>query len=397
MSATGSHTDAVARNERAQLPVVAILGDSRVFDTYYVNDAYPEDARYGYDKTFPHRLRYDALRSPQPSYDVVHIPDHFRGRSVESNVIRLALTDPAVVVLCDGIWETLVHKDWFIEWATGKIRMHPTLGSGKLDLSYSSRILADLFIANELPVSPRKYAARQRRILSYFRRRRRQCVWLSLTTPPHGHLERLHYAGNYRCIPEWNECLQAVNDAMEPLIGAYGADWLDLEDLALAHGGHGQALIDQWHFSKSFHARIAGELARRIPRLLIDAALPKEHISRAFLLARSPGDTPMALYGPSKRVEAWRAANPDARAVAVLADSSPSTRIAGLPVVPIENSPSLAARCIVLTEGQDISSETEAALLARLPTECTLLYPTELQAIDNPAGSDRAEQGRLSP
>lgn len=377
--------------------IVAILGDSRAFDTYYVNDLYPRDSRYGYGETFAHLLGRSASRRSQDSYDVVHIPDHFRGGTVENNIIRLALTDPDVIVLCDGIWETLVHKDWFVEWATNKVRAHPTLGGETIDLSYSSRILADLFVAGELPVSPQKYAAKQRRIISYFRRRRRQCIWLSLTTPPRDHLNRLHYAGSYRCIPEWDECLSAVNEAMRPVIGRYGADWMDLDELVRAQGGYSAALIDQWHFSKRFHAAVAAELAVRLARLLRQTALARDHVSRDFLLPRSPCDMPLALYGPSDRVAQWRKANPEGRAVAIVSDGAAAEAVATLPFVALGDIAKLGVQCVVLTEGQETSAETEATLLERLPAETVLLYPSELGRLDNPAGADRAEHARLRP
>jgi len=373
--------------------LVAILGDSRVFDTYFTNAAYAE--RYGYDATFPHLLRGWALRKPAGGCDVVHIPDHFRGRTVENNIIRLALTDPAVVVLCDGIWETLVHKDWFIEWATNRTRAHATLGGDTLDLSYSSSRLADLFVANELAVSPRNYALKLQRIISYFRRRRRQCIWMSLPMPPRDHLDRLHYAGNYRCIPEWDECLKAINDAMAPIVSAYGAAWLDLHELVLSHGGFARALIDQWHFSRSFHSAIALELQRILPPMLAAAVLPADHVSRKFLLAREPGGEPLALYGSDAAIERWRTEKPDAAVEAILSDGDAGRRVCNIPAARLADASSLAARCIVLLDPSNTSAAMEATLLARLPSDRILLYPDELEAIVNPTGNDRAEHGSL--
>ncbi|MCW5771389.1 MAG: hypothetical protein KIT16_07115 [Rhodospirillaceae bacterium] len=377
--------------------MVAVLGDSRAFDTYYVNESYPRHARYGYDKTFAHLLSRSASFAPSRNRDVVLIPDHFRGGTVESNIIRLALTDPDVVVLCDGIWETLVNKDWFLEWVAAKVRAPSATRDGAIDLTYSSEILAKLFVAGELPVAPQKYAAKQRRIISYFRRRRRQCIWLGLTTPPRDYLGRLHYAGNYRCIPEWDECLRAVNAAMRPVIRAYGAEWLDLDDLVQANGGYAAALIDQWHFSIQFHAAIASELEARLARLLGDSPISRDHVSRGFLLASAPGDTPLALYGRSDRVAQWRAANRAARSVAVLGAAESEPADADLPVVTVGEIGRLGISCIVLTEGPDTPAEEETSLLERLPAETILLYPSELGAIDNPVGSDREQHARLRP
>lgn len=374
-------------------PIVAVLGDSRVFDTYFTNVAYSE--RYGYDSTFPHLLRKRALQKASSTYDVVHIPDHFRGGSIETNTIRLALTDPAVVVLCDGIWETLVHKEWFVEWAVARIRSHSTHSSDTLDLSYSSRRLADLFIADELAVSPRKYAEKQRRIVSYFRRRRRQCVWMSLPMPPRDHLDRLHFAGNYRCIPEWDECLRAINQAMAPLVASYGAAWFDLHDLALAHGGFDKALIDQWHFSASFHNAIAEALFEIMPRWVSKGRVSRDHASRRFLLAREPGDEPLALIGDASEIAAWRAENSNAKAEAVLVGGTCAEKIAGFPTLPFAQANRLAARCAVALAGAAASVEAECALLDALPPGFILLYPEELRPLLNPGGRDRSEHGQL--
>lgn len=374
-------------------PIVTILGDSRVFDTYYINEAYSEG--YGYDATFPHLLRKQALQAGPGGFDIVHIPDHFRGGTIDNNNIRLALTDPAVVVLCDGIWETLVHKESFIAWATDRIRKHATHSADALELSYSSRRLADLFIANELPLSPRRYAERQRRIISYFRRRRRQCIWMSLPMPPRSHLDRLHYVGNYRCIPEWDECLKAVNDAMAPVVSRHGAVWLDLDALVGAQGGFGKALIDQWHFSRSFHAAIAAELARILPALLADNPLGADHVSRRFLLAHAPAEEPLALYGPAAAVEQWRSENPRARVEAVIAEGAGGEIVGDAPAVSLAAVSGLAARCIVAVAPEAMTPAAECDLLTRLPRDCILLYPGELGVIVNPTSAERAKFEQL--
>lgn len=369
--------------------LVTILGDSRVFDTYFTNSAYGE--RYGYDATFPHLLRKHVLLQSQREYDVVHIPDHFRGGTVENNIIRLALTDPTVVVLCDGIWETLVHKNWFIEWATNQIRAHSTHGAKTLDLSYSSRRLADLFIANDLPVSPRNYAKKQARIISYFMRRRRQCVWMSLPMPPRDHLERLHYAGNYRCIPEWDECLAAINEALRPVVSAYGANWLDLHRLALEHGGFARALIDQWHFSRSFQSAIAAELGRVLPKIVREHALPDDHISHAFMLPYSLESEIVALVGPKAAIAHWRTANQRANVESII----PLTDDIRHSAEALDAIAKLTTRCVVAVDPLGMTPSAETSLLASLPRDSILLYPDELGAIVNPTGSDRTEQGKL--
>ena len=66
--------------------IVTIRGDSRAFDTYYTSAAY--SVRYGYNSTFAPKWRAAALADA--GYDVVHIPDHFRGGTVQNNSEDLA-------------------------------------------------------------------------------------------------------------------------------------------------------------------------------------------------------------------------------------------------------------------------------------------------------------------
>lgn len=122
---------------------VAILGDSRTFDTYYYNFQYGE--HYGYDKTFPFLLEKLMWASSNGAMDIVHIPDHFRSKSIENNILRLALTDPSMIIMCNGIWESLLNKQIFIEYATEKINTYHSREGGELKLVYSSRAMADLF------------------------------------------------------------------------------------------------------------------------------------------------------------------------------------------------------------------------------------------------------------
>jgi hypothetical protein len=357
------------------VPLVAILGDSRSFDTYYANADYPATALYGYDRTFPHRLRGAALSQPSPAYDVVHVPDHFRGGGVENNCIRLALTDPAACVLLDGIWETLVNKRHFLEWVESELRRHQSRNGGDLDLSYTSSRLAELFVAGALSVSPARYAMRQRHLVSYFRRRRRLVVWMSLPMPPAEHLGGLHYAGNYQCIPEWSACLAAVNDAMLPVAQRFGARWLDLHALMQANGGAGACLIDQWHFSKAFHAAVANELHRLLERDLPSQVPSNDHISRSFMLARRPGGVPLTLVADAATAEAWTADHPEAvvAGVTTLEDAEIATPIA------------------VLFADTAAREDFAATLLPRLKPDSILLYPEELEPIRNPVGNDRME------
>ena len=45
------HESGASAHDAGVLPNVSVLGDSRVFDTYYTGDDYA--VRYGYDSTFP--------------------------------------------------------------------------------------------------------------------------------------------------------------------------------------------------------------------------------------------------------------------------------------------------------------------------------------------------------
>ena len=305
---------------------VTLLGDSRVFDTYYTNSRY--DRRYGYHKTFPHIWRKMALADLSAGYDVIHIADHFRGGTLQNNIIRLALTDPSIVVVLDGIWETLLNKGHYLEYAQRK--------GIDAETAYGRAKLAKLFRAGELSLSPAKYAERQRQLISYFRRRRRQVIWMTLPVPPTDYIGSTYHAGDYKPIPDWDECLEAVNDVMVPIVEAYGGAILDMTELMNAIGGPREAFIDQWHFSERFHAHIAAELDASVKGLLADVPGPA-HVSHRYILGSPDGSE----------------LNAD----------------------------------VIVYDGE---SAQEAAVLRDLPPEKILVYQNELGEIDNPRTDERA-------
>lgn len=352
---------------------VAILGDSRVFDTYYVNHQYGT-SRYGYDKTFPHLLRGLQLARRRAEHDVVHIPEHFRSGTIENNIIRLALADPSAVVLCDGIWETLVNKEHFLEYASRRLREHPSASGKPVELTYSSAILAELFAGNQLSVTPTRYAARQRRLVSYFRRRRRRGLWLSLPAPPPDHMERLHFAGNHRLIPEWDQCLRAINAAVAPVVTEIGGEIVDLDALARQSGGYAKCLIDQWHFSEHFHAAIA----RRLDDLIAGGGpdVGASHVSHAFMLPpleRSEALVVLDLDGGGK---AWLSQQREWKVSAATSSAEAAAHADGRVVVAFATEP----------ERRDL----ERTLLPLLSPDAILVYPEEIGDIVNPVGDDKA-------
>jgi len=305
---------------------VTVLGDSRTFDTYYTNSRYR--ARYGYDKTFSQQWRRAALANPSSSYDVVHIADHFRSGTIQNNIIRAALTDPAIVVVLDGIWETLVNKGHYLDYAKRK--------GIDGDCTYNRAELSALFCADELPLSPSAYAVRQSRLISYFRRRRRQIIWMTLPVPPKAYIGSTYHAGDYIPVPDWDECLAAVNDAIVPVVESYGGSVLNMTELMNEVGGPEVAFIDQWHFSEAFHAHIAEVLDRRASVLLAETPGP-QHVSHRYMLG-APKDHGL---------------HPD----------------------------------VVIHQG---GPADELSVLRSLSPEKILLYPAELGEIDNPRGNDRA-------
>jgi hypothetical protein len=312
------------------LPNVTLLGDSRIFDTYYTNSHY--GVRYGYDKTFPHVWRRAVLAKPVPDYDVVHIPDHFRGGTLQNNIVRVCLTDPAIVVVLDGIWESLLNKGHYLEYAQRK--------GIDGEATYDRAKLAPLFRAGELSLSPVEYGERQRQLVSYFRRRHRHLIWMTLPVPPKSYLGSTYHAGDYAPIPDWDECLAAINGVMVPIVNAYGGSIFDMTKFMTEFGGADKAFIDQWHFSESFHAAIAVELDTRVRTLLPSICSP-EHISHRYILGGSPSGT--------------------------------------------------SGSDVVLYSGNPAN---ELMALQSLPAEKILLYPDELGGIDNPRGDDRLTFGK---
>ena len=51
---------------------------------------------------------------------------------------------------------------------------------------------------------------------------------MTLPVPPKAYVGSTYHAGNYAPIPDWDECLAAVNGAVVPIVEAYGGSILDL-------------------------------------------------------------------------------------------------------------------------------------------------------------------------
>lgn len=355
---------------------ITILGDSRVFDTYYYNSSYEKG--YGLDKTFPFLLRRRFFEAGN-DLDIVHIPDHFRSGTVQNNILRMALTNPACVILCNGIWETLVNKGHFLEYVERRLKEHSTASGVEMHFTYSGSELVKLFVAGELSNSPAKYAERQRSIISYFLRRRRQAVNISLAKPDATHLDRLHYAGQHQLVDEWDLCLDALNQAVAPVLRDYGAYGLDGHALMQDNGGQSVCLIDQWHFSVSFHSALSDALARLLPEVLKQAAMDVDHISNRYMVPGGGFHDPVAVYGSAD----------DAQRLCL---DAPGVEI----VVTSEDVGELAAsgcRIVVLCGEPYERVEVELELLATLGSDCIVVYPEELITVQNPLPQRRGKEG----
>ena len=369
-----------------------ILGDSRTFDTYYVNEYYRDP--YGYDATFPALLRPMGLYAAKPT-DFIHIPDHFRGGSTENNIIRLALTNPHLCILCDGIWETLLNKDMYLEFVTQSIRNHDFMAGSPISFTYSGDEMLALFLDGKLSLSPTGYAARIGEIASYFLRRRRAVTWMNLIVPPVAYLRRAHYAGNFRCIPEWGECLAAVNKAVEARILPLGGTIVDVNTLAATHGPIEETLIDQWHFSRSFHAFLAEHIAESLAAFLPDPEIGADHISHRFMLAGAGLDNnPVALWGTGPASKEWIATHRDVDVVAVVDDDAAAPFFHSIPTRALPELSSVPASILVVPEGvsgdDDARHRLEAMLIDRLPRHWIVLRERE-ETLVNPRGSGARE------
>jgi hypothetical protein len=352
----------------AKLPNITILGDSRAFDTYYLNDEY--DQYYGYDQTFPFLLRREVLRSNQ-LFDVAHIPDHFRGGSIENNILRIAMTDPSMVYLLDGIWETLLNKSHFIEYANKAIDEHSLRSGDRLNLNYSHEDLAKLYDEDSLSISPTAYARRIYKITSYFVRRRRPCVWMNLTIPSANYRDGIHYAGNYRPSPFWNSALKTVNQRVGEKVRLLGENVFDLDRLMIENGGEHVALVDQWHFTAKFHQIIATEMLRDISPRMEELALPHDHVSHRHMLPnRNSGDS-VLVFGDN--AQECCATNSGVKIFGI------AKKERELP-----NSP---ANIILLAMDDSAERDTlSEVLLDQLPSRQIILFPEEFNRINNPMG-----------
>jgi hypothetical protein len=357
------------------LPRVAVLGDSRVFDTYFVNERYGT-ARYGYHRTFPHLLRANLLCRDHPIADVVHIPDHFRGSTIENNIVRLALIDPDVVVLVDGIWESLLSRRQFLDFIASQIETVNWRDGESLELEFSSTRMTDLFLDGRFDISPDNYAQRIGRIMSYFRRRGRHVIWANLPVVPPEHMGREHFAGDYICIPDWGRVLAGLNNAVSRIASAYRAATLDLDSLMAKSGGPAECLIDQWHFSESFHSAIAEELGRTLEAHFGGSPGPEVYP----IMPGDPVEGPVAVVGDSEDAMRLRTSNPNLDIVASVSAYEPFPDVSAL---------------IVASRDPAKREATVTALLAQEPAS-PILFPEELTGLPNPAKGDRAQHGKLS-
>jgi len=374
-----------------QRKTITILGDSRAFDTYFYNSNY--DVFYGYNKTFPYILRRNILLRTNGQIDVVHIPDHFRGGSVENNILRIAMNNPDVVILCNGLWETLVSKKHFIEYANKILERHSTFSGKTLDLSYSSSILAQLFLENQLSNSPFNYREREKCIVSYFKRRRRQCIYMTLSVPDRDYLNRVHYAGNYRCIPEWDICLRAVNDSIESIAASYGINILDINQIIEKNGGPSKCLIDQWHYSTVFHEIVAEHLDSMIHEILEQMTIGEDHISHNFMVSEVIKEGTVTVYGTGQESAQWIIDHPKIHVEAVIDEDPVISSFCSIPVIDENKINTMKSRVILLLTSYENREFVETRLLRKLSYDKIIVYPDELEEINNPVSSKKFLEG----
>ena len=356
--------------------LLAILGDSRCFDTYFVNPHY--ESPYGYQATFPHLLRKRLMLSSHGHLDAVHIPDHFRGGAVENNIIRLALCDPDLVILCDGIWDTILKKDHFLEYVAREIRSHDPRNPTPLTLSFSTRSVADLYLSDKLSISPTLYAARIAQIASYFVRRRRIVAWMNLCVPERGHMSGLHFAGEYRPPPEWQECLIAVNRRVNDALTMLGAEIIDVDGMMRERGGAKRALIDQWHYSAEFHEHLSKAIESWALARTATGTLGSDHASRQVMLPGPPKDLSIVVIGDEPFL---CAAESEGDALKV------ETTIA-LDKIQQADWHAFHSRLVVLAVPPGCRDATAVDLLQRLSSDWSVLYPDEIAALHNPIGPE---------
>jgi hypothetical protein len=349
---------------------ITILGDSRAFDTYYLNDQY--DQHYGYDKAFPFLLRTTLLLDPEANTDIVHIPDHFRGGTKENNILRIALTNPMLVYLIDGIWETLLNKDHFTEYADKAIAAHPIRAAEPLRLELSHEGLARLFEEDKLSVSPGGYASKIGAIASYFRRRRRACAWMNLIKPNPDYRDGIHYAGNYKRSPVWNDVLDSVNRRVGEELAGLDAQTVDLHALMERAGGEQAALLDQWHFTAEFHDLVAAELAKDIEQRGTDFILSDDHVSHRHMLPNINSGDKIIPYGGD--AAQWVAGN----------------HCSGIEGIAEDEAALLGSNAdiVMLCHSNDKErKQLVGRLLGLLPKRKIILFPEEMEGIVNPKGA----------
>jgi len=279
--------------------------------------------------------------------------------------------------LCTGIYDVHLNKKLFKEYAIRKIDEHQTRTGLTLELRYNSRILFELYKDNQLANSPRCFFNKITKIVSYLKRRRRQCIIMNFPVPDPDYLAQVYHCGNYKCIPEWGECLQILNSGLVQIAAEYGCQLCDLDRLMRENGGPWRCLIDLWHFSEHFNLVIARELERLIVAASQHATLPADHLSRKALVTYRYDGEPLLAYGTGEFASRWLLAHPRVR-VAALADRKPEVEFFhSLPVISEEKIESHSSDLLLLLLEEEERLAVEKRLLPRIGQQKIILYPEE--------------------
>lgn len=201
---------------------------------------------------------------------------------------------------------------------------------------------------------------------------------MKLVVPDLSHLNRVHFAGNYRCIPEWDLCLRTLNQGLDALAEKYRVSTFDTHELVMMNGGFGRNLIDQWHFSSSFHSVLADHLESTLLDRLPLVDLPPHHISHRYMLYRELGKESVVIYGTGSFGRDWLRNHPKTKVEAVVETRPEKQFFHSIPVASVSDLAKMKSKVILLALPEAEREAAEIYLLKQTPADKIILYPEEL-------------------
>jgi len=202
---------------------------------------------------------------------------------------------------------------------------------------------------------------------------------MNLVVPDMDHLNRVHFAGNYRCILEWDTCLRALNAGLEDIALSYETIYADIHSLVLENGGFQICLIDQWHFSPSFHVALSKYFEMLIEHKMDLFRMEPCHYSCKYILNKDPDDEEIVIFGTGRVSREWIKKHPKVKIEAVIDDTDRKESFQSIPVINVPDASKMRSGVVLIAVEESERESVEVSLLREIPDQKILLYPEELE------------------